>query len=57
MGRKVHLQRHRCWQIPSDDRPALSRPTAEAKASHPPSVHDASQVKEEDHLKDGKHAT
>uniref|UniRef100_N1QR46 Uncharacterized protein n=1 Tax=Aegilops tauschii TaxID=37682 RepID=N1QR46_AEGTA len=43
-----------------DDRPASSRPTAEAHPSHPPPPdHDTSQVKEEKagSLKDDKHAT
>ncbi|VAI43039.1 unnamed protein product [Triticum turgidum subsp. durum] len=41
-----------------DDRPAFSRPTAEAHPTHPPD-HDTSQVKAEKarHLKDDKHAT
>uniref|UniRef100_A0A8R7UT08 Uncharacterized protein n=1 Tax=Triticum urartu TaxID=4572 RepID=A0A8R7UT08_TRIUA len=42
-----------------DDRPAFSRPTAEAHPTHPPPDHGTSQVKEEKarHLKDDKHAT
>ncbi|KAM3239567.1 hypothetical protein ACQJBY_053322 [Aegilops geniculata] len=42
-----------------DDRPASSRPTADAHPSHPPPDHDTSQVKEENarNLKDDKHAT
>ncbi|KAF7083242.1 hypothetical protein CFC21_087049 [Triticum aestivum] len=43
-----------------DDRPAFSRPTADARPTHPPPPdHGTSQVKEERarHLNDDKHAT
>ncbi|KAM3296023.1 hypothetical protein ACQJBY_038382 [Aegilops geniculata] len=42
-----------------DDRPASSRPTADAHPNHPPHDHGTSQVKEEKarNVKDDKHAT